>query len=304
MNRAGQLKLRIYLLVPDEWLRSATEIGLSSGFGDSMLRMQGIKIFTDGSLGARTAALEAPYSDAPETTGMVIDSQDQLNAKVENAASHGWPVAVHAIGDRAIGMALTAIEHANAVVSESSSLRHRIEHASVLTPSLIERMRREKVIASVQPHFIVSDRWVPARVGPTRAEFVYPLKALVEAKVAVVAGSDCPVEPIDPLRGIQAAVSSDAREYGKPVSLRTAIELFTKNSAYASHEEKVKGTIEEGKLADLVILDRDPFEVPPEEISRIKTLATIVGGRLVYAAMSFQPRKTSRVRRRRGPKRE
>jgi predicted amidohydrolase YtcJ len=120
----------------------------------------------------------------------------------------------------------------------------------------------------------------------------------------VVAGSDCPVEPIDPLRGIQAAVSSDAREYGKPVSLRTAIELFTKNSAYASHEEKVKGTIEEGKLADLVILDRDPFEVPPEEISRIKTLATIVGGRLVYAAMSFQPRKTSRVRRRRGPKRE
>jgi len=296
MNRAGELKVRIYLLITDEWLNSAAEMGIATGFGDEMLRVQAVKIFTDGSLGAHTAALESPYSDAPDTTGVLIHSQDELNATVQKAARHGLQVAVHAIGDKAIGMGLTAIEKADLTVPESSRLRHRIEHASVLNPSLINRIKRAGAIASVQPHFIVSDVWVPERVGPERAKHVYPLRSLTKAGATVVGGSDCPIEPIDPLEGICAAATSTSGGYGESVDTETAVEMFTKNPAYATHEEKLKGTIEEGKMADLVVLDRNPLQVPPEEIRHINVLATVVGGRLVYASKRFQAMKAANVR--------
>lgn len=296
MSRAGELAVRIYLLIPDEWLDSAAEIGISTGFGDEMLRLQAVKIFTDGSLGARTAALEEPYLDAPDATGVIIHSQDELNATVETAARLGLQVAVHAIGDRAIRMALTAIEKTNLTVPQSQRLRHRIEHASVLNRSLIDRVKDARAIASVQPHFIVSDVWVPDRVGRERAKLVYALRSLTESGTTVVGGSDCPVEPIDPLEGIYAAVASTPGAYGEHVDAQTAVEMFTKNAAYASHEEKVKGTIEEGKMADLVVLDRNPMKVAPEEIRRINVLATIVGGRLVHASKRFRAMRTSSVR--------
>lgn len=295
MNRSGELKVRIYLLISDEWLDSATEMGITTGFGNEMLKLQAVKIFTDGSLGARTAALERPYSDAPDTTGILTHSQDELNMAVQTAARHGVQVAIHAIGDRAIAMALTALENANLTVPQSATMRHRIEHASVLNPILIDRLKRAKVTASVQPHFIVSDTWVPGRVGPERAKFVYPLRSLTKAGATVVAGSDCPMEPIDPLEGIYAATASVGRGNGQSVDAQTALEMFTKNAAYATHEEKLKGTIEEGKMADLVVLDRDPLRVPPKEIRRINVLATIVGGRLVYASRRFRAMRTANV---------
>ena len=296
MNRAGELRVRIYLLITDEWLSPVAEMGISTGFGDDMLRIQAVKIFADGSLGARTAALETPYSDAPDTTGVLIHSQDQLNARVEMTARHGLQAAIHAIGDRAIGMALAAIEKANLTIPQSNRLRHRIEHASVLNRSLVKRIKRAKITASVQPHFVVSDGWVPERVGPERAKLVYPLKTLTKSGANVVAGSDCPIEPIDPLEGICAAATSTSRGYGESVDAETAVEMFTKNAAYATHEEKTKGTIEEGKMADLVVLDRDPLRVPPEEIRHINVLATVVGGRLVYASKRFRTMKTANVR--------
>ena len=296
MNRQGQLKLRIYLLITDEWLNPATGMGISTGFGDEMLRIQAIKIFTDGSLGAHTAALEQPYSDEPNSTGVLIHSQDELNTTVQTSARNGLQVAIHAIGDRAIAMALTAIENANLTIPRSKELRHRIEHASVLNRSLIERIRQSKVIASVQPHFIASDVWIPERVGRERAKLVYPLKSLTRVGARVVGGSDCPIEPIDPLEGICAAVSSAPEAYGERVDAKTAVEMFTKSAAYATHEEKLKGTIEEGKLADLVVLDRDPVKVAPEEIPKIKVLATFVGGRLVFASKRFRAMQVSNVR--------
>lgn len=299
MKRAGELKLRVYLLIPDEWLDSAAKIGISTGFGDEMLRIQSVKIFMDGGLGARTALLEKPYSDAPDTTGVLIHAQDELNAIVEKAARHGLQVAIHAIGDRAIGMALTAIENAQLTVPNSDRLRHRIEHASVLNRGLIDRIRRLKVVASVQPHFIVSDPWVPNRVGSERAKLVYPLRSLAK-KIGptLVGGSDCPIEPIHPLEGLHAAVASAPEGYGERVDAQTAVEMFTKNAAYATHEEKLKGTIEEGKIADLVVLDRDPLQVPPREIRNIIVLATIVGGKLVYASRRFRAMQTSSAHRR------
>jgi hypothetical protein len=291
MDRAGELKIRIYLWIPDEWLDSVTGIGISTGFGDEMLRIQGVKFFTDGGLGARTAALEKPYSDAPDTTGVLIHTQDELNATVEKAARHGLQVAIHAIGDRAIGMALTAIENAKRVVPQSDRLRHRIEHASVLNRSLIGRIKNSKVIASVQPHFIASDVWMIERVGPERAGLVYPLRSLTNTGVLVVGGSDCPVEPIAPLEGIYAAICSAKGDYGERVNAQTAIEFFTKKAAYATCEEKLKGTIEEGKMADLVVLDRDPLQVPAEEIRDITVLATFVGGTPAYTSKRFQALK-------------
>jgi predicted amidohydrolase YtcJ len=298
MNRAGQLKMRIYLWIPDEWLDSAAGIGISTGFGDEMLRIQGVKVFTDGSLGARTAALEKPYSDAPDTTGVLIHSQDELNAIVERAARHGLQVAIHAIGDRAIGMALAAIENTNLVVPQSDRLRHRIEHVSVLNHGLIDRIKRAGAIVSVQPHFIASDVWTPDRVGPERAKLVYPLRSLTDIGALVVGGSDCPVEPIAPLEGIYAAVCSTTGGYGERVNAQTAVELFTKKAAYATREEKLKGTIEQGKMADLVVLDRDPLQIPPEEIRNINVLATIVGGKLAYTSNRFRAMQTPTERHR------
>jgi predicted amidohydrolase YtcJ len=140
MNVAGELRLRIYVLIPDEWFDAASRVGLSTGFGDNMLRIQAIKMFTDGSLGARTAALEAPYSDSPDAEGVLIHSQDQLNSIVESASRKGFQVAVHAIGDHAIAMALAAIENARHTVPQCGKLRHRIEHASMLNPDLISRI--------------------------------------------------------------------------------------------------------------------------------------------------------------------
>ena len=293
MNQAGELMIRMYILVPNQWLSSAHEMGISSGFGDEMLRLQAVKIFTDGSLGARTAALDKPYSDAPDTSGVLIHPQDELNAMVESAARDGLQVAIHAIGDRAISMALTAIENANMTVPKSRRLRHRIEHVSVLNHELIERISHERPVVSVQPHFIVSDSWVPARVGQERARLVYPLKSLIQSGATVVGGSDCPVEPIDPLEGIYAAVLSTSRGYGQSVDPRTAVQMFTKNAAYATSEENVKGTIQKGKIADLVILDRDPMKVPSDEIPKIRVLATIVGGKIVHKSKDFLPKPIS-----------
>jgi len=298
MNMAGELRVRIYLLIPDEWLGPAGGVGISTGFGDYMLRIQGVKVFTDGSLGARTASLDAPYSDSPDTRGVLIHSQDQLNSIVESASRQGFQVAIHAIGDHAIAMALTAIENARIAVPECDSLRHRIEHVSVLNPDLIKRIRPARVIASVQPHFIPSDSWVPARVGAERAKFVYALKSLLKSGATVVGGSDCPVEPIDPLEGISAAVTSATGDYGERVSIQEALEMFTKKAAYATHEEHVKGTIHEHKMADLVVLDRNPLMVSPEEIRKIKVLATVVGGRIMYASRRFRAMKVSSGRHR------
>jgi len=297
MSRAGELGARIYVLIPDEWLGPASEIGISTGFGDEMLRIQAIKVFTDGSLGARTAALESPYSDSPDTRGVLIHSQDKLNSIIESASRQGFQIAIHAIGDHAIAMALTAIEKARDVVPQCDKLRHRIEHVAVLNPDLIKRIKQAKVIASVQPRFIPSDSWVPARVGRERAKLVYPLRSLLRSGATVVGGSDCPVEPIDPLEGISAAVTSATRDYGEHIDAQAAIELFTKNAAYATHEEKLKGTIHEGKVADLVVLDRDPLKVPPEQIRQIKVLATIVDGRIMYGSKRFQAMRTSNGRR-------
>jgi predicted amidohydrolase YtcJ len=276
----GRLPIRFYVLIPTDQLRTAASLGLRSGLGDEHVRVGGVKIFTDGSLGARTAALEAPYADDPENRGVAVHSQEELEDLFAEAHLSNFQIAVHAIGDRAAGMVLDAIAKAQESAPEKR-LRHRIEHASVLNGNIILRMKKLGLLASVQPRFIVSDYWLKERLGPERSSLTYPLRSLLRAGVTVVAGSDCPVEPLTPLSGIEAAVN---RRGNEAVTVEEALAFYTRTAAYASFEEDSKGTISPGKLADLVILKEDPRKVKPSMISRIKILGTVVGGRLAHRA--------------------
>jgi len=281
LRAQNKLPLRVYLVFPVEHLDPLIDLGLCTGFGDSMIRIGSVKIFADGSLGARTAALREPYSDDPTTKGMMLYPQEELNELVAKAHKARLQLAIHAIGDQAIDMALTALEKALEEAPRKDH-RHRIEHASVLNEALIQRLKRLEVIASIQPHFIISDFWVIDRVGPTRAQWVYPFKTLLQEGIRVAGGSDCPVEPINPLLGMYAAVARETFPEER-ITVDDALRLYTVNAAYASFEENVKGSIEAGKLADLVVLSHDPLTIPSNKIKDIKVETTIIGGRVVYA---------------------
>jgi predicted amidohydrolase YtcJ len=276
-----KLPIRIYLLIPVEFMEHLIELGLQTGFGDSMIKIGGIKILTDGSLGARTAALAEPYSDEPSTKGMMLYTQEELYRLIAKAHEANLQLALHAIGDKAVDMTLTILER---VLKKSprKSLRHRIEHASILNEKLIDQMKRLNLIASVQPHFIISDFWTIDRVGPKRARWTYPFKTLIHKGILITGSSDCPVEPINPILGIYAAVARESNEEER-VTVNEALSMYTINAAFSSFEENIKGSIEVGKLADLTILSHDPETIAPERIKDIKVEVTIVDGKIVHA---------------------
>ncbi len=280
LREQNELPLRVYILIPVEFLDHLVGLGLSTGFGDDVVKIGGAKILADGSLGARTAALHESYSDDSSTRGMMLYSEEKLEELITKTHKAGLQLAVHAIGDQAIDMVLTALEKALDEMPREDH-RHRIEHASVLNKELIRRMKRLGVIASVQPHFVVSDFWVVDRLGPKRARWAYPFKTLVQNGVRTVGGSDCPVEPISPLLGIWAAISRESFPEER-ITVDEAIRVYTINAAFSSFEDSVKGSIEVGKLADLVVLSADPRSVPPDEIKDIEVEMTFVGGRMVY----------------------
>jgi predicted amidohydrolase YtcJ len=283
----GKLPLRIYLGIPVKLLDELVGLGLVTGFGNDMVRLGFVKILADGSLGARTAALKQPYTDKPETSGMLIYSQRKLNRLVLKAHRAGWQLAVHAIGDRAIESVLKAFSKALKRFPREGH-RHRVEHCSVLNPRLIRRMKRLGLIASVQPHFIVSDFWVVDRVGTERARWVYPFKTLLKSGVVVASGSDCPVEPISPILGVWAAVARKSF-VEESLTVEEALKTYTLNAAYASFSEKETGTIEPGKRADLTMLSEDIFKVPPNKIRDVRVEMTIVGGKVVYERKEEKP---------------
>jgi len=280
LRAKGRLPLRVYLLIPVGLLDHLIGLGVFTGFGDEVMRIGGVKIFADGSLGARTAALHASYSDDPSTRGMMLYREEKLEELIMKAHKAGLQLAIHAIGDRAVDVVLTALEKTLKEIPREDH-RHRIEHASVLSKTLIRRMKKLGVIASVQPHFVVSDFWVADRLGPKRARWTYPFKTLIEEGVPTVGGSDCPVEPIRPLLGIQATVLRKSSPE-EQISVDEALHMYTTDAAFASFEADAKGSIEVGKLADLVVLSRDPRRVPPDEIEDIVVEMTFVGGRMVH----------------------
>jgi predicted amidohydrolase YtcJ len=280
----GKLPLRVYLGIPVELMDELVNLGLRTVFGNNMVKISFVKILADGSLGGRTAALKEPYFDKPETRGMMLYTQKELDKLILKVHKAGLQLAVHAIGDRTIEAVLKAFKKALSKHPHENS-RHRIEHCSVLNPKLIKRMKRLGLIASVQPHFIVSDFWIVDRLGEYRACWVYPFKTLIKEGLVVVSGSDCPVEPISPILGIWAAVARKSFTE-ESLSVEEALKTYTINAAYASFDEGKKGTIETGKFADITILSDNLLNVPPEGIKNVKAEMTIVDGRITYAQES------------------
>jgi len=275
----GRLGVRVYMGIPVELLDHLIGLGIGTGFGDSWLRVGCVKMLLDGSLGGRTAALKEPYADDPTNKGLLLYQEEEVRQLVSKAHDSGYQLAIHAIGDHAIELALDAIEEAQKKTPRKNH-RHRIEHASIISPEQIDRMAEMKVIASVQPAFVTSDFWAKDRVGKRREKWIYPFKTLFKRLVAS-AGSDCPVEHLDPLEGMWAGVTRAGFLPDERISVEEALQMYTVNAAYASFEENDKGSITEGRLADLIVLSSDPFKVSPEKLRSIKIDRVIVGGKVI-----------------------
>ncbi|MFQ6126550.1 MAG: amidohydrolase [Candidatus Heimdallarchaeota archaeon] len=285
----NELPIRIYFLIPAAYLSDLVELGISTGLGNSKLKIGAIKMLLDGGLGGRTAALSKPYSDDSANRGILVYAEEQVHEIAKKAHNADFQLAIHCIGDKATIIALNTIE---AALKEKEKIdhRHRIEHASVLNKELIQRMRKLGMIASVQPPFIFSDTWICKRVGEERAKLTYPFQTMLDEGIKMVASSDSPTETMDPLFGIQIAVTRGTAKGGsfipkERISVEQALRMYTLDAAYASFEEQTKGSIEPGKFADLVVLSDDPFQVPTHEISDIAVKMTIVGGKIVYSTM-------------------
>src|SRR3954467_14589347 len=266
---------------------------------DLMLHTGVLKGYLDGSLGSRTAALLAPYADDPKNTGIVYHQQDELNQMTIERVRAGFGITFHAIGDRAFAMALNAYEAAaNDMKQRHVSMEKlppfhsfRIEHAQVTNPELLKRAAELELIMSMQPSHLLTDmNWAEQRLGPERAKNSYAWKSALDNKLPLAFGTDYPVEPLTPFRGICAAITrkneAGTEEYypQEKLTIDQAIAAYTRGSAFADFSDHDKGTLAPGMLADFVVLDRDITKVAPEEILKTKVLRTVVGGKTVYEA--------------------
>jgi predicted amidohydrolase YtcJ len=279
-EREGKLGVRVWFNTPSSELRSLLRIGVSTGFGSEWLKLGGLKIFCDGALGARSAALSEPFSDDPGNRGMFVHPVDELNEMTEKANDAGIQLVIHAIGDEGIEVALSSIERALDLNGRKNH-RHRIEHLELPRPAHIDRMRHRKIIASMQPNFVGEwsgiDGMYVDRLGPERASRNNPFKEILKTRVKLVFGSDC--MPFSPAYGIRSAVT--ATYPSQRLTVEEAFHAYTRDAAYASFEEHHKGTIAPGKLADFVVLSADPFH-NPDVLSSLSVLKTIIGGEVVF----------------------
>lgn len=278
----NRLPLRVYIVVPAELLDSVLGSNMPAS-ADNALRVGGVVIFADGYLAARTAALFQSYSDCPDSSGRLLYTQKEMNALAVKICKANLQLVIHAVGDKAVDATLSAIE-VTLKEAGGKELRNRIEQAAVINEELLQRMKNCKVLVSVQPCVVDSEFrvWSAAeRLGPERVQWLYPIKTLISEGIKVSGGSDCPMEPLNPLLGIKAAVTRDFFP-GERVTVEEALRLYTIDAAYTIFEENVKGSIEKGKLADLTVLSRDPWLVEPKEIDDIEVEMTVVGGRVVH----------------------
>jgi hypothetical protein len=292
-----KLNLRLYVMfrVPDggeildEYIAQPPQIGL----GNHKLTLRCIKVFVDGALGARGAAMLEPYSDSPEDMGMIRNDEEQIFQVVSKSMRAGYQVAMHAIGDRGNRIALNAIERALKDVPTEDQ-RMRIEHAQILSLEDVPRFAQLGIIASMQPiHCPMDMGFTELRVGPERVKGAYNWKSLLDSGAAIAGGSDVPAFPVDytnPLWGIYAAATRQDNDGNPPggwypdekVSRMDALKMYTINAAYAAFEEDIKGSLAPGKLADITVISQDILSIPEREILDTEVLMTIVGGQIVY----------------------
>ena len=290
LQAAGELKLRVLMQIPEDNLDAAIQAGLRSGFGNDWLRIGGVKLFSDGALGARTAHMLEPFEGEPTNYGIPVASSDHLREVVGKASRAGIASFVHAIGDAANRVVLDAIEVSRRA-GEGTELRHRIEHAQIVHPTDVPRFPALGVIASMQPIHATQDMLAADALWGKRSAHAYAWRSLLDAGAVVAFGSDSPVEDLGVMKGIQAAVTrrrpdgspGPAGWYGEQrLSVAEAVYAYTAACAYASGEEAIKGTLTSGKLADLVVLSQNIFSVDPMAILETEVVATMVDGAFVY----------------------
>ena len=297
LHQRHDLRMRVLKSIPLESLPHAVELGLRSGFGDDILRIGPVKLFADGALGPHTAAMLQPFNDEPDNQGILMMDAEELFERGRLAVENGISMAIHAIGDRANHEVLNAYaqlrEFEHTLPSHSQNqLRHRIEHVQVLHPEDISRLSQLNLIASMQPIHATSDMLMADRSLGTRSAYAYAWRNQLNQRVPLAFGSDAPVESPNPFRGIHAAVTR-RRADGTPsvqgwypeqrLSVDEALHAITIGAAYAAGMEDCLGKLAPGYLADLLILNADPFLCPPEQLLEIEPLATMIGGEWVYS---------------------
>lgn len=291
LARDGQLTLRVVHSLPDSKLELANTLGIERGFGNEWLELRAVKIFADGSLGSRTAEMREPYLDTPGQRGVAVTSADEMLALARLACRANLDVWIHAIGDYAITRVLDVFEILRG--EGHTQPIFRVEHVQHLHPSDVPRFRALNVVASVQPIHQPSDmRVADAALGTERARWTYAFRSLQDAGATLAFGSDSPVEPLEPLQGIHAAVTRQNPQNEPPagwypeqrVSVLDAVRAFTMGAAKAAGATARAGTLTVGKRGDVLVLDENILEIPPSAIRDVPVRYTISGGQVVHAA--------------------
>jgi predicted amidohydrolase YtcJ len=293
LARSGQLRLRVSFNPPLVQWTTQSQIGIQAGFGTDHVHIGGLKAFADGSLGSRTAWMLAPYSNDPSTTGIPsasLANPAKMYDNVLGADRAGLQVCIHAIGDRANRAILDLYQK---VIEQDGprDRRFRIEHAQHLTAADIPRFGQLHIIASMQPYHLAEDgQWAEPFIGPDRAQTSYAWHSLLDSGAVLAFGSDWPVTPMQPLLGIWAAVTRESLDGKHPngwvpaqrITVAEAVHAYTAASAYAEFRESAKGSIIPGKLADIIVLDHDIFQIPPDQIKQTRVDFTILDGNIVF----------------------
>ena len=281
------MDLRCNLLIDYPYLKELKERGMYAGYGNDKLQVGAVKIFADGAFGRRTALLSEEYDDAPGQFGEAMLNQEKLYHIIQEARDHSMPVAVHTIGDQALENVLNVLDQFPSV-----KYRDRLIHVSLVREDLIKRLASPNRVADIQPRFVVGDfPWLEDRLGSERVQYAYAWNKLLTEGALCAGGSDAPVEPVDPLLGIHAAVtrkypSREEHEGFIPqekLTIEEALKVFTVGGAFATNEEAKKGTITRGKLADMTIFSKDLFNLEdPDELLETKVEMTIIGGKVQH----------------------
>lgn len=287
-SEKGIIKQRVYTMVGRDldWGRHLISSGIYTGLGDDKFKIGPLKLFLDGSSSGPTVWTREPYTSDPDNYGVYYYDQETVDALFIEAHRQGWQITAHAQGDAAIDMLLNTIEKANKIYPRPDS-RHRIEHAGIATPDLVKRMKEQNVVPTPNPAFLYEygDGYI-VNYGD-RAYQMFPLKDYMNEGVTAAITSDSPVTDFSPMRGMHSAItrtSQSGQVVGEHqrISIIEAIRMYTINAAYASFEERIKGSLEVGKLADLVILDRSLLKTKVDDLIDVKVDCTIIGGQVEY----------------------
>ena len=288
LDRRGKLKLRVFKMIPKTGLARAIDFKFHTGFGTEHIRVGCLKLFADGALGSQTALMFKPYEKSADNFGVETLKPEEIDNLVSTAVNAGISVAMHAIGDKANWQALRGIGKYSQAFKEKG-LRPRIEHAQLLRKSDIGLFERNGIIASVQPIHATSDRDIADRYWGKRSRYAYPFKSILASRARLAFGSDAPIETADRIAGIHAAVTRQRQDVIRPswypeekITVRQAVEAYTRGAAYACCYDYIAGSISIGKRADFAVLSENIFEMKPGDIKGVNVVMTVIDGEVVF----------------------